>query len=137
MFSRVRLLLTISIGLLVLAACGDPVPPAEGFTLTVTVAGEGSVTSDPAGIDTAAGQASADFAANEEVTLTATPSGAANMVTWSGGACDGSTDATCVVEMTADTEVTATFGTDEPDPEDLPFSVTVNNTGSSEGSVTS
>ena len=120
-----------------MAACGDPVPPSEGFTLTVTVAGEGSVTSDPAGIDTAAGQASADFAANEEVTLTATPSGAANMVTWSGGDCDGSTDATCVVEMTADTEVTATFGTDEPDPEDLPFSVTVNNTGSSEGSVTS
>lgn len=137
MFSRVRLLLTISIGLLVLAACGDPVPPVEGFTLTVTVVGDGAVTSDPAGIDTAAGTASASFAENAEVTLTAAPTGAATFVNWTGGACDGSADATCVVEMTADTAVTANFTTDEPEGDPLPFSVAVVNTATSDGSVTS
>ena len=138
MFSRVRLLLTISIGLLVLAACGGPVEPDTGFTLTVNVVGDGAVTSDPAGIDTAAGTASADFAENESVTLTAAATGNATFVNWTGGACDGSTDASCVVEMTADTEVTANFTTDgDPEPVDVTFSVAVNTGGAAEDSVTS
>lgn len=138
MLSRVRLLLTISIGLLVLAACGDPVvPPEEGFTLTVNVAGDGAVTSDPAGIDTAAGTASADFAENEVVTLTAAPTGAATFTSWAGGPCDGSADATCVVEMTADTEVTANFTTDVPPGDDVTFTVNVVNAGAAVGTVSS
>src|SRR5690606_32460688 len=87
--------------------------------------------------DTAAGTASAEFAENESVTLTATATGTATFVNWTGGACDGSTDASCVVEMTADTEVTANFTTDDPEAEMLPFTVDVNNTENSDGKITS
>lgn len=135
MFSRVRLLLTISIGLLVLAACGEPVPPETGFDLSVTVVGDGNVTSDPAGIDTATGSASATFADGEVVTLTAAPTGVATFTGWTGGPCDGSADAECEVEMTADTAVTANFTADEEPGDDVTFTVNVNNGGAAVGNV--
>ncbi|HZJ10928.1 MAG TPA: hypothetical protein VFD39_14615 [Trueperaceae bacterium] len=137
MFSRVRLLLSISIGLLVLAACGAPVPPATGFDLSVSVVGDGAVTSDPAGIDTAAGTASANFAEGDVVTLTAAPTGTATFVNWTDGPCDASTDPACAVEMTADTAVTANF-TEAAEPgEDVTFTVNVVNEGGAVGTVSS
>jgi N-acetylneuraminic acid mutarotase len=67
--------------------------------------GEGTVSSAPAGID--CGPAcQADFTLNTTVTLTATPLISSTFAGWS-GACSGA--GSCVVTMTADRVVTATF----------------------------
>src|SRR5207253_5724443 len=81
---------------------GNKQPPAS-HTLTVQVAGDGKVTSSPAGIDCGAA-CSVSFA--QAVTLTAVPSANAIFAGWS-GACSGT--GACVVAMTADATVTATF----------------------------
>lgn len=138
MFSRVRLLLTISIGLLVLAACGEPVPPPTGFEVAVTVVGDGNVTSDPAGIDTAAGTTAATFSENAEVVLTAVPTGNATFTNWTGGACDASTELTCTIpDLTADTAVTANFTDDVEPGVDVTYTVNVVNGGTAAGTVSS
>ncbi|MEX2534109.1 MAG: hypothetical protein WD273_00795 [Trueperaceae bacterium] len=85
---------------------GDP-------ELTVTVVGDGSVTSDVGGITcTAAGEetCATTLASGTEVTLTATAAVDA-FTGWSGDACDGTTDLTCTFTINANTSVTATFGT--------------------------
>lgn len=138
MFSRVRLLLTISLGLLILAACGGPQTPDTGFEVAVTIVGDGNVTSTPAGIDTADGKTSANFAENAEVVLTAAPVGNATFTGWTGGACDGSTDATCTIaDLTADTAVTATFTDDVEPGVDVTYTINVVNGGTATGTVTS
>ena len=81
---------------------GNKQPPAS-HTLTVQVAGDGKVTSSPAGIDCGAA-CSVSFA--QAVTLTAVPSANAMFAGWS-GACSGT--GACVVAMTADATVTAAF----------------------------
>lgn len=86
----------------------DTLPP-ETYLLTVTTTGtgEGTVTSVPAGIDCPPDCAT-DFDQGTVVTLTAM---AETGSTFSGlsGACSGMAD--CVVTMTADQQVTATFDT--------------------------
>lgn len=72
-------------------------------TLSVVLAGAGSVTSSPAGIDCGA-TCSASFAKGTVITLTAS---GANFSGWSGG-CSGTS--TCTVTLNANTSVTATFG---------------------------
>jgi hypothetical protein len=104
MLARLRLLFAIVIGLAVLAACGTQVDPAEGFDLTVTVQGNGSVVSNPAGINTSDTQTVA-FSPNAVVTLNATHAEGHRFVSW-GGDCDGTT---CILTMTQDRNVTATF----------------------------
>jgi hypothetical protein len=76
-------------------------------TLAVTKAGSGSgvVTSAPAGIACGA-TCSAIFATGTSVTLTAAPSTKNSFLGWS-GACTGT--GPCVLPMTADRAVTATF----------------------------
>ena len=82
------------------------------YTLTVDVVGngEGSVSSEPAGVDVAVGETtgSAEFQAGTEVTLTATVEGGSGFAGWTGGGCSG-TALTCTVTVTADTTVTAEF----------------------------
>jgi hypothetical protein len=76
------------------------------FPLTVTKTGPGAVTSDPPGIDCGA-TCAADFNYNTLVTLTATPTGGARFLGWSGEGCSGT--GTCTVTVTQARNVTAPF----------------------------
>lgn len=86
-----------------------PPPPTQRFTLTVTKTGaeggRGTVTSSPAGI-TCGSTCTAQFDKGTPVTLSARAVGNTRFTGWS-GACTGT--GACVVEMTADRAVTATF----------------------------
>lgn len=73
-------------------------------TITVRVNGTGSVSSNPAGIDTCSTNCSVPFDKGA-VTLTALGSGFSG---WSGGGCSGT--GTCLVMLNQNTVVTATFG---------------------------
>ena len=94
----------------------------DRHTLSATIEGDGagSVTSSPSGIDIdqADASASADFAYDTEVTLTATPDEGSTFTGWEGD-CSGTND--CTVVMTEDRTVSATF---EPQPQ--PATVTIN-----------
>ena len=103
---------------------------AEGrFTLSVLKdgGGDGTVTSDPAGIDCGL-QCSADFFSGTQVALTATPASGSTFAGWSGGGCSGT--GVCVVDLNQDTSVTATFEAD-----DVHLQVRRNGNGS--GTITS
>jgi uncharacterized repeat protein (TIGR02543 family) len=81
---------------------------ATGFTLTVAVTGNGTVTGG--GISCGAGGttcSSSGHAANSSVTLTATPASGATFTGW-GGSCAGTTP-TCTVVMASSRTVTASF----------------------------
>ncbi|MBK7976643.1 MAG: FG-GAP repeat protein [Deltaproteobacteria bacterium] len=76
------------------------------YPLTVTKTGNGTVVSNPTGIN--CGTACiANFAPNTVVTLTATPAAGSTFSGWSGGVCTGT--APCQVTMSAARGVTATF----------------------------
>lgn len=87
-----------------------PAPAASGFVLSVTHAGNGSVTSTPAGIDCGS-DCSESYAAGTQVTLSASPQTGAVFAGWS-GACSGA--GSCTVSMDAARLVTATFGSVPP-----------------------
>jgi Fe-S cluster biogenesis protein NfuA len=74
-------------------------------TLSVSIIGEGTVTSSPSGISCGA-TCSANFATGTQVALDATPASGFNFTGW-GGACSGS--GICQVTMNAATSVTANF----------------------------
>ncbi len=90
-------------------------------SLTVSVTGSGTVTSNPAGINCPS-TCSQTFAGGPQVNLTATPSGGSNWVFsgWS-GACSGA--GPCTVTMAAAQSVTATFV------QGYPLSVNVSGSG--------
>ena len=104
----------------------------EDTTLSVTIEGdgEGTVTSEPAGIDVATGTQTADFAAGTPVTLTATPEEGSFFAGWT-GACTGT--GPCTLTMDEDESVVATFNLGEPEV----FTLTVTVDGEGEGTVTS
>ncbi len=108
--------------LLSLAACGgggggggENPPPSGGgngggtsqFTLSVTVTGNGSVSSSPSGISCGT-QCEQDFNQGTSVTLTATADSGSSFTGWS-GACTGVSG--CSVDMSSDQAVTANFQT--------------------------
>lgn len=82
-----------------------PAPPVQR-TLSVTLAGSGTVRSQPVGIDCGSA-CSATFGDGASVVLTATPATGQRFTAWS-GACSGST-ATCTLAMNADRSVGAAF----------------------------
>src|SRR5690606_9952325 len=82
-----------------------PVFVPTDWSLAVAVAGPGEVTSAPAGID-CPGDCSEDYSHGTDVALTATPDAAAIFTGWN-GACSGT--GSCVVSMTADRSVGASF----------------------------
>jgi hypothetical protein len=92
-------------------------------TLTVTTAGDGDgrVTSEPAGIDCStqgtAGCSHA-FDEGEEVTLTAEAEPGSTFAGWQGSACSGT--GACVVTIDGPHDVTATFTSDTPPPDNPP-----------------
>ena len=69
--------------------------------------GRGNVTSDPAGIDLDAGDASAEFADGTVVTLTAAAAVGSSFAGWDGGCEDAGS--TCSFALTSETTLTATF----------------------------
>lgn len=117
---------------LVLAACTPPAEVDDVFGLTVNVVGDGTVTSEPAGIDVGPdGSDAADFAAGTDVVLTATANAGSSFTGWS-GACEGAVGNTCTVTMDAAKTATAEFAVDQPQG---PFTVSATVDGN--GSVTS
>lgn len=93
------------------------VTSTSSFTLMVTVRGSanGTVTSNPAGIScTIASICIASYASGTPVTLTEAHGSGASFKQW-GGACSG-TATTCMVTMTANQSVTATFSQVFTDP---------------------
>lgn len=97
----------------------------NAFTLTVNKngVGLGTVTSDPAGIDCGA-TCSFTFSSGTSVTLTATPAAGSTFGSWSGSGCSGT--GTCVVVMSQNRSVTATFNA-------IPATLTVNKIGGGAG----
>ncbi len=86
----------------------NPVPGDS--SLSVTIAGNGSVSSDPPGIDACdSGTCADNFVTGSTVTLTATPSGTSLFAGWSGDVCDGVTSTLCSFAIATTTSVTATF----------------------------
>jgi M6 family metalloprotease-like protein len=86
----------------------DPLPVSPQYPLTVTKSGtgNGTVTSNPAGISCGA-VCGKSYAAGTSVTLTATPSSGSTFTGWSGGGCSGT--GSCKVTMNAALTLTATF----------------------------
>jgi hypothetical protein len=95
-------------------------------SLAVNRQGNGSVISEPAGIDCGF-DCWEDYGWNTSVTLTATPDPGESFLGWS-GACTG-TDPTCELQMTEYREVSAAFT--------LTHRVTVTKTGTGGGTVSS
>ena len=89
------------------AATFSPSVGQTNYTLTTNLAGIGSVSSQPAGINNCTVSCSSSFPANAQVTLTATPGANQNFVGWT-GACTGSA-VSCVVVMSQVRTVGATF----------------------------
>ncbi|MCX5790558.1 MAG: hypothetical protein NTX64_18980 [Elusimicrobia bacterium] len=99
------------------------------FTLAVSVSGNGTVSSSPAGIrdcGSSGGVCRADFRNGTQVVLTKATGGTAIFAGWSGGGCSG-TPNSCVLTANADKAVAAVFLG--------PFSLTVSVSGA--GAVSS
>jgi len=92
-----------------------PVPPSAQLTVVELGNGEGVVTSAPGGIQCEP-TCAADFPAGPPVTLTATPAGGSAFMGWSGGGC--TTSPTCVLTLSGNATVGATFFTAPPHPAD-------------------
>jgi hypothetical protein len=110
---RVNLGHTGNTGQASLGGPGGTPPPAGQVALTVATAGSGlgTVMSSPAGI--ACGPScTATFASGTSVTLTAAPAAGSTFAGWSGGGCSGT--APCIVALTANVAVTATFTAASP-----------------------
>jgi endo-1,4-beta-xylanase len=100
------------------------------YTLTAAKAGTGSgtVTSSVGGINCGA-TCTASIASGTAVTLTATPASGSSFTGWS-GACTGT--GSCIVTMTANQSVTATFAATTTN-----YTITVVKNGTGSGTVTS
>ncbi|BDG03922.1 InlB B-repeat-containing protein [Anaeromyxobacter oryzae] len=109
-------------------------PPPGRHALSVQHAGEGDgrVTSQPGGIDCGSA-CRADYDDGTVVTLTATAGADSRFESW-GGACSGS--GSCVVTVTGDAVVTATFARTTPPPP-AQHVVAVQRAGDGTGKVTS
>lgn len=103
--------------------------PQQTLTVSLSGGGEGTVTSEPAGIECSSGTCEEGFNEGSTVTLTATPAPHNRFAEWLGPDCDESTQPTCEVTMSAGKALSAKF---EPIPQQsLELSV------SGEGSVES
>jgi hypothetical protein len=94
--------------------------------LSVTVAGSGSVSSSPVGINSCANSCTAQFPQNSSVTLTAIPAAGFSFQGWS-GACTGA--GVCALTMDTNKSITAIFVTS------VTLTVIVNGPGSVQSSL--
>jgi phospholipase C len=115
MLGRLCALACTIVFIAVLGGCVGVAPIPKGdfqLTVTTTGAGDGTVTSSPAGIDCTGntGTCTADFSLTTTVTLTATPTNPYTFVSWTGTGCSGSTNP-CSVSVAGNTSnATAAFG---------------------------
>ena len=114
-----------------LCVAGDSVGNLQsgvGQVLSVTIAGvgSGSVSSLPSGISCPTA-CSSTFAPGTKVTLSPRPAVGSVFAGWTGGGCSGT--ATCLVTMSADLSVTATFASEN--------TLTVTDAGTGSGTVSS
>jgi hypothetical protein len=93
--------------LIIAAICTGVFAAKPEVTLSVQLVGDGTVTSAPAGIN-CPGQCTALFPKGTTVTLSAAPDSGQTFNGW-GVACAG-TDPVCELRLSADTNVSATFG---------------------------
>ncbi len=85
----------------------DEYDPSNLYTLTVSVSGNGTVTSTPEGISCES-DCEEDYGNNWLITLTASPSSGYTFERWEGD-CSGCSDRQCNIKMTADRSCTAVF----------------------------
>jgi hypothetical protein len=85
--------------------------PFVKHRLSVWVTGNGTVTSDPAGIDCRqdAGSCAANYQVDTVVNLTATPDGGESFIEWGGDCEPFGSNATCTLVMSEDRQVYAAF----------------------------
>jgi hypothetical protein len=83
----------------------------SGYALSLMVQGDGTVTSNPPGINctVTGGTCSATFGAGTTVELLAQPAVGAALISWFGPGCAGSTMPQCSVTMTSARNLTAIF----------------------------
>jgi hypothetical protein len=86
--------------------------PPINYTLSVSVSGNGTVSSLPAGVSCPS-VCTMNYSSGTPVTLTATPAGGATFSGW-GGACSG--NGSCLVTMNSLESVTAIFSASAPSP---------------------
>jgi hypothetical protein len=82
-------------------------PDATEATVTVTIEGPGTVTSDPAGLDACRGTCIEGFPLGTSVVLTATPLPGGTFLGWAGTGCTGV--GTCTVNTSSNAVVVASF----------------------------
>ncbi|HTW56946.1 MAG TPA: hypothetical protein VMD99_02325 [Terriglobales bacterium] len=96
------------------SASGVGTPVCNQAVLTVVVAGNGSVTSAPAGINCPSSACSAGFPLDQGVVLTATLGSGSSVVTWTwpsgtAGCTNPAGSTTCNVALDTNETITATF----------------------------
>jgi hypothetical protein len=82
------------------------------LSVTTSGTGGGHITSSPEGIDCASGQGpscDAAFPNGTMITLSESPFDSDHFGHWSGDACDGSNDATCMLQLMNPMSVDASF----------------------------
>jgi secreted trypsin-like serine protease len=109
--------------------------PAPTFPLTVSVAGNGTVTSSPGPIDCPTIDCSHSYDEGESVLLTAHAGPGETFNGW-GGNCSGSVTQECTVSMTVSRSVSAEFSGTTPVPTPT-HTLTVTKAGTGAGTVTS
>jgi MYXO-CTERM domain-containing protein len=124
-----------SLFLSLLPAFEPPPAPIPNYTVGVTVAGDGigAVFSAPSGISDCADHCTHEWPEETSVTLTAVPAAGSTFAGWS-GACTGT--GACVISVTSNLDVTATFDPGPVDPND-PVGLIVNVAGDGGGQIVS
>jgi hypothetical protein len=105
-----------------------PPSPPTYYTLNVTIAGDGSVSSNPTGINCGS-DCSEILESGTSVILTATAASGYHFNGW-GGACAGQLSSTCTIAMDSDKSASAEFAP-------IQYMLTVSRTGNGAGTVTS
>jgi len=88
----------------------EAIPPRASLTIVLAGGGQGAVYDEPDSINCGV-DCSADLTIGWRVYLEPVPYQGSRFIGWSGGGCSGIS--VCVVELQADTSITATF---EPEP---------------------
>lgn len=120
--------LTVSANLTVVAnfsSLPPPPPPPTTHKLTVSLDGQGRITSSPSGLDCSGATCAADFPVGTSVTLSAAPASTWSFAGWSGD-CSG---ASCTLRMDKDASVTARFNAPPPPPANAHLIVAVDGPG--------